>query len=237
MPETTELSCGKEEGNSCSLPHHTLMQSTICPKALINFYAYCRPVSALKFIEVTLKEADSSGAAPLSLEVALPILCPAQVKDNDGNTAWFAGAFLFSLVPKFASLAMIFDHSQLCFTSQDCRGNQSKGPRGVSPDDEGIRIREVAIIHRREHSQNVKASTGKDECVYTSTPSLQCWGWLLGRSFFLERGFQREQWARMWILLQLSINSYWMCSRERKEWACLITKLYSMSFQTWRNEN
>lgn len=74
MPETTELSCGKEEGNSCSLPHHTLMQSTICPKALINFYAYCRPVSALKFIKVTLKEADSSGAAPLFLEVALPIL-------------------------------------------------------------------------------------------------------------------------------------------------------------------
>jgi len=55
MPETVALSCGKEEGNSCPLPHHILKQSMICPKALINFYTYFRPVSALKFIKVNLE--------------------------------------------------------------------------------------------------------------------------------------------------------------------------------------
>lgn len=76
-----------------------------------------------------MKEADSSGVVPLSLRVALPILCPAQVKDSDGNIAWrpSAGAFLFSLVPSLASLAMIFEHSPLCFVSQDCRGIKVKG--------------------------------------------------------------------------------------------------------------
>lgn len=64
------------------------------------------------------------------------------------------------------------------------QGDQSKGPGNVSPDDEGIRIREVALIHRKEHSLNIKANTGEDECVSTSTPGLQHWGWLLGRTFF-----------------------------------------------------
>lgn len=83
MPETIALSCGKEEGNSCSLPHRILTQSTICPRALINFYAYFRPVSALKFIKVNLEGADSSGAAPVSLGAMSPFLCPERTDEND----------------------------------------------------------------------------------------------------------------------------------------------------------
>lgn len=103
MPETIALSCGKEEGNSYSLPHHILTQSTICPRALINFYAYFRPVSALKFIKVNLEGADSSGAASVSLGAALSFVCPVQADENDENCSF--GIPLLGWIPSFSHLS------------------------------------------------------------------------------------------------------------------------------------
>lgn len=65
-------------------------------------------------------------------------------------------------------------------SAQHCRAFHLGTKRDLFPDDRGIKIREVAFIHKKKRSQNITASAGEDVCALTPAPDLQTCGWALG---------------------------------------------------------
>lgn len=67
-------------------------------------------------------------------------------------------------------------------SAQFCRSFQLGTKPDLSLDDQGIKAREVAFIHKEKHSQDIMASEGKDAFTLSPAPDLQLCGWALGNA-------------------------------------------------------